>query len=263
MAIYFASPFGTIVGKVNGQVACRWRGRNVIKKLTIPTDRGNLLKYQQMKEGLIPPEAFSFPQFNLRRVIMNPLMFMGRHNPTFLHAVWKNEVDARKLDMGALNLFCKSNVTTLYASMDKALEFDPITNSPDLAQLKMAEGILEDTKTFTATYDTATGEMVFTWNADHFTNGLDTDYAMFAVVKKPILEEYGIDKNWEPALAMYYLGFPTPPALPSSRVDGTDTRDIDPGLAAADLTAFIFFFTAITAPRYISKSLSVQVIAPV
>ena len=262
MAIYFASPFGTIIGKVNGQIGKRWRGKNVITKYTIPTDRGPLLQYQQMKDGLIPPDRFSFPQFNLRRLVVNPLMHMGRHNPDFIAKIWKTEVEARHLNISGLNLFCKSNITQLYASFDKTLEFDPITNSPDITKLIIATGILEGTSELTATYDTATGNVVFTWNPEHYANGADTDYAFFVVVKKPLLESYGRWGNWQPALAMYYFAFPAPPALPTSRVEGTSTRTIDPGLDAANLTAFAFFLTTAQDPRLISISASSVVTTP-
>jgi hypothetical protein len=269
VAKYFASPFGTIIGKVNGQVGSRWRGLNILKKYTIPADRGTLLTYQQYKAGSIPPDRFSFPQFNLRRVIVNPLMFMSRNNPEFIQTVWKSEVKKRDLNMSGNNLLTKANIATLYASMDRDAEFDPITNTPDLTKLVMSMGTLEPTKAITAKYATGTGIVTLTWNTDHFMNGADTDAVSCVIVKKPILEEYGEFGNWRPALSMYYIpivatAYPTPPGSPKSRKDGGGTVTIDSGLTATDLTAFIFFFQSrldLTHDEQ-SGSVSVQVTVP-
>jgi hypothetical protein len=262
MAKYFASTFGTIVGKVNGNVGRRWRGINIITKYTVPSDKGTLLKYQQMKDGIITPDKFSFPQFNLRRLIVNPIMHMGRHNTEFIDFVWNTEVKARHLQMGGLNLMAKENITQLYGSIDKNLEFDPVTNSPDITKMIMSTGILEGTSSLSATYNPTTGIAALTWDTDHYTNGADTDYAGFIIVKKPLLESYGRAGNWQPALAMYFQKYNPPPGLPYTRASGTGEIAIDTGLDPDDLTAFIFFFTVATDKTLISISLSSVVTTP-
>jgi hypothetical protein len=277
MAKYFASPFGTIIGKVNGQVGSRWRGLNLIKKFTVPTDKGTILKYQQMKDGIIPPDRFSFPIFNLRRAVVNALMHMGRENPDFLTDIWKPEVKSRALNMSGLNLFCKENITQLYASLDKTLEFYsaeenqiPVevlpTNTIDITQMVVAEGILEGTSLLSATYDTATGYVELTWSPTCLKDGLATDIAAACVIQKPVFESIGRNGNWQPALKLWY--FPTfprsplPPGPAKTRTDGSGTLAIATGLDAANLTAFIFFFQQGSIKTLVSISLSTVVTTP-
>jgi hypothetical protein len=262
----FISPLGQIRGKSAGSVFSIWRGKNIMKRYSKPTDRGTLLKYQQFKDGIIPPEQFSFPQFNQRRLIINPLMHIGRFNPDFLDDIWKPEVKARHLNMSALNLFVQQNATQLYASIDKTLEYDPITNSPNLLLMEMSQGILEGTSSFSAEYNPGTGQIDFTWNPDHFRDGSDSDYVYAVVIAKPLLESYGRNGNWQPALTMYgpiMLAnfYPSPPGLPKTRGNGSATWNMPPGLDADDLSAFLFFFKVVTTngTNLRSPSLSTQV----
>lgn len=257
MARYFASPFGTIIGKVNGQVGCRWRGQNVIKKYTVPADKGTLLKYQQYKDGIIPPSSFSFPQFNLRRLVINPLMHISRDAPTFISDVWKLEANSRKLMMSGQNLIMQANISQLYASFDPTIEFDPVTNTPDLTKLVMSQGILEGATGFGATYDTGTGIVTFEWDPAHYQSGKDDDFVSFVILAKPILESIGRAGNWKPALKIYYFknGDP-PPAVAPVRADGTGQVTIDTGLDPNDLFGFIFFFQVTALKTITSESIS-------
>jgi hypothetical protein len=248
----FMSPLGQIRGKSAGSVFSIWRGKNIMKRYSKPTDRGTLLKYQQYKDGIIPPEQFSFPQFNLRRLVINPLMHIGRYNPDFIEDIWKPEVEARHLRMSGLNLFIQQNATQLYASIDKTKEYDPLSNTPDLRKMEISQGILEGTKSFSVTY--SAGTLWWTWNTEHWGNGKDTDDVYGIIIAKPLLESYGRSGNWEPALKMFG------PEKIGTRITGHATWNIEPDLIADDLTAFIFFFAIVTDGKNIwSPSSSKQV----
>jgi len=258
MAKYYASPFGTIIGKVNGNIGRRWKGLNIITKFTIPSDKGTLLKYQQMKAGTITPDKFSYPQFNLRRVIVNPLMFIARASPTWLESIWGAEVKSRHLRMSGINLLEKANVSNLYGSMDKTLEFDPITNTPDLTKLVVAIGELEGTQSLTCSYNPTTGVVSFVWNKNCYTNGKATDIAYGMVIAKPILNSFGEAGNWEPALRVFgptqLTGQPTRGGLGT----GTGLLSIPQYLYSPDLIGFVFFFTVVEERNLYSVSISAQ-----
>jgi len=259
MAKYYASPFGIISGQVGDEIGSGWKGIRYIKKYTIPTDKGSLIKYQQMKAGTITPDKFSFPQFNLRRVIMNPLMYAGRQNPIiWIEQIWGEECKSRHLRMSGLNLLVKANVSNLYGSMNKNIEFDPITNTPDLTKLVVAIGELEGTQSLTCSYNPTTGVVSFVWNKNCYTNGKATDIAYGMVIAKPILNSFGEAGNWEPALRVFgptqLTGQPTRGGLGT----GTGLLSIPQYLYSPDLIGFVFFFTVVEERNLYSVSISAQ-----
>jgi len=249
---YYAAPFGIGRGKLNGTVFAVWRGIPIAKKFTIPLDKGTILKYQQMKDGIITPDKFSFPQFNQRRAVMNVLMKTGRdHMDDWIHPVWTPEAKDRRLSMSGLNLMTKSNITALLASLDKTTEFYspeenqiPVetlpTNTIDLTKMQVATGELEGTGAFTCTYATGTGILAFTWDATIFGNGKDTDTAHAIIIAKPIFNSIGRNGAWQPAMQMWTMDIYHHPA-DATRVDGDGTGEIPIGLDPTLLTAFIFF----------------------
>jgi hypothetical protein len=263
MAKYYGSPWGTMKGKLNGSVGGGWKGINWCRVLTFPTQRGTLFLYQEMKAGHIPPERFSFPQFNLRRLATGPLGYVARMNlSTFIYLIWEPFVQKHQFLMTGSNMFIKRNSANMLNSMpDKTAEFDPATNSPDLLVLQMSDGDMESTEEFTsAVYNTANGNLTVAWNTGKYTNGADSDLAYLVILKKPIVESYGVSGTWEPAL---YLYGPFQPAgtLRSDGVGATIPALLPIGLTAADLTAFVFFKDAAGIIGF-SKSQSVQVTAP-
>jgi hypothetical protein len=270
---YYAAPFGVGRGKLNGTIFRVWRGIPIASRFTIPLDKGTLLKYQQMKDGIITPDKFSFPQFNQRRAIMNMLMKTGRdHMDDWIHPVWTPEAKARHLLMSGLNLMVKSNLTALLASMDKATEFYspaenqiPVealpTNTIDLKQMQVATGELEGTQSFTCTYATGTGIVLFTWNATIFGNGLDTDSVWAIILAKPVFNSIGRNGAWQPALQAYPLRV-AHEMTDATRVDAHGGGAIPAGLTPADLTAFIFFSQVTFSKTNHSDSKSAVVTAP-
>jgi len=244
MAKYNSSPLGEIHGKVNGIVAVKWKRTLVARKYAVPADRGSLLKYQQFKDG-IPGVVFSFLQFNLRRVAINPLLKLARdHKEDWIYPIWTEAAKKRHLQMSGMNLLLKTNITNLYASFDKALEYDPITNSPDLTKLQLSIGDLEGTQSLTCTYKTDTGITDFSWNGQIFSNGNISDDVYGIILAKPLLQSIGREGNWEPQLTMYgphRLTTPGVPPHPSTRQDGTGYTVIPADLDVADLTAALFF----------------------
>jgi hypothetical protein len=242
MAKYYASPFGSIRGKVNGSVGVGWKGKNVLRKYAIPTDRGSLLKYQQYKGGIIPPDLFSFPQFNLRRVCNNPLFKIAHdHFQDFIVPIWKEMAREKRLLMSGTNLFMRTNTTTIYASFDKTIEYDASTNKPDLTKLILVDGELETTQSMTATYDPSSGFMNFTWNTHHYTNGKDTDTVYAIILKEPVVIDVGATGHWQPSLVMFGPTQLRHDLAAATRADGAGLMTITPGLTASNLIAYLFF----------------------
>jgi hypothetical protein len=262
MAKYNASPFGEIRGKVNGQVGTEWKGIRIVKKWTKPSDKGNILQYQKMKDGIITPDKFSYPSFNLRRCIIGPLMNAGRQNfEGFLDLIWGAEARARHLRMSGLNLFIKENATALYASMDKTIEYNPPTNDVDFKVLLMSQGILEGTTDFSCNYNSGLGQLNLTWQNGHWGNGSDTDTVQVIVLAKPLLQSFGRMGSWMPALKLFGPLTPTTgfPPVACTRAVSSGKCMIQPGLTAANLTAFLFFFAVMDYKTVFSKTLSLQV----
>jgi hypothetical protein len=164
--------------------------------------------------------------------------------------------------MSGCNAFVKLNANRLLNSMDKTLEYEPDTNCPDLSVIYVSDGDLESTVSLAATYDTATGDLVSTWDTSCYTNGAETDYAWLIVFKKPILD-FGTagDGSWLPTLSMYGPYQAEPPSPAADRNDGTETWTLPTGLDADNLTAYIFFKDAAGITGF-SRSKSCQVTAP-
>lgn len=243
MSKYYGSPWGTMRGKLHDAVGGGWKGINWVRVNKNPTQRGTLENYQKYKDGLIPIEAFSFPQFNLRRCVTGPLGYISRMNlENYIYAVWEPWCKKLGLIMSGTNALIKENASALLESMtNKAAEYDPATNTPDLKVLNMARGDLEPTPELTTiVYDPADGGVTGTWNKTIKSNGADSDIAHLVFLRKPLLESYGRYGTWEPALILHYPAI----LVEINRDDGAgaDFGNILPvGLDADDLTAFIFF----------------------
>lgn len=259
MGIYMGSPWGTTRGKIDDVVGGVWKGITWNRVRVLPTQRGTLDLYRQLKDGLIPPERFSYPQMNIRRAVTQVLGYMARFNlSNWIYPIWEELCNKRGWIMTGSNAFVKRNASRLFNSMpEKGEEFDPATNSPDLSEMIIADGDLEGpAELLTATYDAVTGDTALTWDPSTYTNGDATDIAHVIVVKKPLMESVGRDGTWYPALYLYYIA----PALAAARSDTAVTIVLPAGLDPADLTAYLFFRDAEGTIGY-SVSLAMQVVA--
>jgi hypothetical protein len=258
MGKYWGSPWGHISGKLNGSVGGVWKGIDWVRKFIFPTQRGTLPLYKAYKAGLISSRAFSYKQMNIRKAVLSPLGYVGRTNLTnFIIPIWEAFCTKHGLKMTGLNAFIRRNAGALYASIPNAnQEYIAATNAPILTNAKVSDGDLEGTPILTAVYTTGTGNLVITWDADVYGNGLATDLSWFCVLKKPILESVGVSGTWAPKLYMY-----GPVGGSVARSVATATIVLPAGLSAADLTAFLFFKDVAATIGY-SISNSLQVTAP-
>lgn len=265
MGTYIGSPWGQIRGKVFDHVGGVWKGINWLRVRILPTQRGTLDLYRKLKDGLITPDQFSYPQMNIRRAVLQVLGYIARMNLSlWIYPVWEALCTKRGWTMTGANAFVRRNAATLLNTMDRDIEYDPTTNAPDLATILVSDGDLEAPAGITsATYNTATGAVVVIWDASTYTNGADDDVCNLVIVKKPILESVGRDGTWYPSLFMYpIMAAPPPPGVAATRVDGTVTVTLPTGLSADDLTAYLFFRDDAGIIGY-SASLGLQVTASV
>lgn len=248
MAKYRGSPWGELRGKLFDHVGGIWKGVRWTRFLAYPTQRGTLGLYHLLKDGLIPPERFSYPQFNIRRAVLQVLGYIARMNlSTWIYPVWEALCTKRAWVMTGTNAFVRRNAATLLTSMDRDTEYDE-TNQPDLTKMLISDGDLEPAAgLLTATYDPALGTLTVTWDPTVYTNGADTDIAFVMVAAKypdthTALESIGDEGTWAPKLYMYGTALvPEPPAVPKIRVDATYDLTLPMGLTADDLTAYLFF----------------------
>lgn len=246
---YIDSPFGFVIGKWADCVGGVWKGIYWIRARVNPTQLGTLAKYKLLKQGLITPAQFSYPQMNIRRVVFQVLGFLGKNNlETLIRPVWEALVTKRGLALTGTNMMIKRNAARLFATMtDKDAEFDEATNTIDLTEFLVSDGELEPAPSITsAGYAPATGAMQVIFDSSTFTNGKATDFVFLMVVKKPLLESAGVTGTWYPDAFMYGSAVPIPPpGVQVLRGDAQISIFIPAGLTAADLTAYIFFRDAL------------------
>lgn len=268
MGTYIGSPWGFIRGKIGDTVGGAWKGIDWARVRVLPTQRGTLDKYRQLKDGVIQPEVFSYPQMNIRRVILQVLGHIGRVNlSNLMYPVWEALVTKRGWTMTGINAFVKRSAATFFSTLtDKELEYDNDTNLPDPTTILMSDGDLEPAAgLLDATYDDATGAVVVTWDATTFTNGAESDYAFVVVLKlnpdSGLLESIGRDGTWYPGTFLYGTAVPTPPpGVQALRVDATMTLEIPIGLDPNNLYAYLFFRDAAAGIGH-SPSISQLVVA--
>lgn len=260
MGKYIGSPWGYIRGKLDDAVGGAWKGINWVRVRIEPTQRGTLDKYRLFKDGLLDPSQFSYPQFNIRRCVLQVLGYVARFNLTsWIRPVWEELVTKRGWTMTGTNAFVRRNAATFFSSMLRTAEYVVGLNEPDLEDLLVSDGDLEGTTAGGATYVPGTGVLTVTWTASVFTNGAADDQAQVIVLKKPLLESVGRDGTWYPALFAYpFIPAPPSPAFPAERSAGTVDVTLPTGLAAADLVAYVFFRDAAGTIGY-SPSLARQV----
>lgn len=245
MATYFGSPWGFLRGKLDDAVGGIWKGVEWTRVRVYPTQRGTLKLYRKLQRGEICPEAFSYPQFNIRRAVLQVLGHIARMNlSTWIYPVWEALCKKRGWIMTGTNAFVRRNAATLLSSMDRHAEYDD-ANQPDLTKMLVSNGDLEGPAAIeSATYDATTGDLVVTWDPATYTNGHATDMAFVMVAKKPILESIGEEGTWAPKLYMYGTALiPEPPGIPVKREELTMTLALPVGLdiIVEPLTAYLFF----------------------
>lgn len=261
MGKYIGSPWGYIRGKLDDAVGGAWKGINWVRVRILPTQRGTLPKYRLFKDGLLDPSQFSYPQFNIRRCVLQVLGYVARFNiTTWIRPVWEELVTKRGWVMTGTNAFVRRNAATFFSSMLRTAEYVVGLNEPDLLDLLVSDGDLEAPASITlASYNPVDGNMGITWDASTFTNGAADDVVQVIILKKPLLESVGRDGTWYPALFAYpFIPAPPSPAFPGTRADAAINFALPAGLTAADLTAYLFFRDAEGTIGY-SPSLALQV----
>jgi len=249
MGTYMGSPWGIIRGKIHDTVGGVWKGIEWVRVRVLPTQRGTLQNYRLLKDGLIPPERFSYPQMNIRRVVLQVLGYIGRGNlPNFIYPVWEALVTKRGWTMTGINAFVRRNASNFFNSLtDRNLEYDADTNKPDPCTILMSEGDLEPSPSITAsTYTISTGDITVDWDPTIVMNGSADDFAFLVVLKMSsiasgLLEEIGRYGNWYPGVYLYGTGVPVPPpGMQEVRSAGTISRNIGKG-HDMPLYAYVFF----------------------
>lgn len=239
MSKYHGSPWGYMRGKLFDTVGGYWKGINWNRVRVYPTQRGTLELYRMLKEGLIPPERFSYKQFNIRRLVVQVLGWLGRTNlSTLIYPVWELLCSKRKLAMTGTNLFVKRNAARMFNSMpDKNLEYDPDTNAPDMKTMLVSDGDLEPADVFNATYNTITGDLEVSWKKDILKNGKLNDFAYVMCYLRPI-----VDEEWYPNGYLYGKAeLPEPPLPVRTRDDESMVLPLPAGLDNTKMTAYLFF----------------------
>lgn len=270
MGIYMGSPWGQIRGKLFDTVGGVWKGINWCRNRVLPTQRGTLLKYRQLKDGILDPWEFSYPQMNIRRVSLQVLGYIARLNEVnLIIPVWEALVKKRAWVMTGLNAFVKRSAANFYHSLtDTSLEYDPTDNPADNCQILMSDGDLEPVASITScTYDDTTGDLVIVWDPAIFTNGDPDDKAFILALKDHavggLMESIGRDGTWYPGTYLYGTALPLPPpGVDIARAAGTMTIPLPTGLDPTLLTAYLFFRDEQGIIGY-SKSKCCEVTAPV
>jgi len=256
MGKYHGSPWGFVLGKIGDAVGGVWKGIDWVRVRVDPTQRGTYALYLALKAGTIPPESFSYKQFNLRRLIIGPLGFVARCNMhNWINPVWTRLATARHEALTGINLFIKEAFAPFWGSMpDTSVEFDPVTNSPLLTSLLVSDGDLEPiAEILTAKYTTGTGALVVTWDDSFYGNGATDDMIYCLVMRKPL-----VTAEYQPALYSYGT------CLFGSmitRTSATGTWTLPAGLTPADLTCYLIARDAADVIGF-SLSKALQVTAP-
>lgn len=239
MGKYFGSPWGFIRGKLGDTVGGYWKGVEWCRVRVYPTQRGTLDLYRQLKEGLIPPERFSFKQMNIRRLVTQVLGWIGKNNlSSLIYPVWEKLCKKRKLKMTGTNFYVKRNAARLFASIPNAdEEYDADTNFPDMLEMLIADGDLAPTPLWNSTYDPVTGVLKVEWQTDLVKNQKETDIAYVMAYIRPV-----VDDEWYPNGHLYGKAeLPTPPEPVRDRNDASMEITIDTGLDATKMSAYLFF----------------------
>lgn len=239
MGTYIGSPWGFVRGKIGDAVGGVWKGIEWARVRVLPTQRGTLELMRQMKAGTIPAERFSWKQFNIRRLIFGPLGWIGKSNmANLIYPVWESLCAKRKWALTGINAFVQRTAPALWVSLpSQDEEYDAVTNKPDMKEMLVSDGDLEDVAAITSVnYTAATGALIIAWDASVVKNGDATDVALFMVFHEPI-----IDATWRPNGYLYGSAIPGvfPPITPV-RGDATATMDLPTGLSGP-MTAYVFF----------------------
>lgn len=237
MAKYTASPWGSLRGKLNGSVGGVWKGIEWARKLVLPRQLGTITNRNRSKESCIRGVIYAAKQMNIRRAIFTALGILGKDNlTTLIHPVWEWLCDKRKYKLTGINLFIKMNARRLWYStwtgLGTGVTFDS-NNLPDYTQMLVSDGDLEPTQAVTgATYVGGTGLTTITWNTATYGNGVPGDNTWLAIYVRPTAVQIA---DYRPSGNLYVKN------TGQLRSVGTAVIAVPPNLAAANLTAFVFF----------------------
>ncbi len=236
MGKYIASPWGDISGKIGDAVGGSWKGIRWTRKRAIPENPGSIERHIACLNDPTLCHLFSYKQMNIRRPVLGMLGNVGMNTlHTLMYPVWQKLCDQRKLKLTGTNLFIKVNARRLYNSLPQTNELYSGSNLPDYTKMLVSIGRLEPVAAInTAAYDDATGAVDITWNTGHYTNGTDDDVLSVVVYNKPSVGD------------LYYqpYGWLYTPSVTATRVNGTATVNLAPGLTDTDLTVYLFFHNA-------------------
>lgn len=241
MAKYFGSPWGFLRGKLNDAVGGYWKGIEWTRVRLYPTQRGTYEKWRLMKDGLLPIELFSYEQFNIRRLILQLLGWIGRTNQSnLIYPVWMRLCRKKKLKLTGINLFVKRNAITLWASIpEQDEEYVEPTNKPDMNQMLVSDGDLEPSPAITsASYNPTTGIVAVDFDTTCSKNGKPTDFTFIMTYAEPIV----LPPTWLPNGHLWGTAkLPPPPAIPPARSVGHIEIPIEKGLDPLMVHAYVFF----------------------
>ena len=261
------NPLGDYVGKIGNTVGGKWKGIYWVRTLIYPTQKGTVSKYKLYKMGAIPAEQFSFPQMNIRRLVLSPMGFMALNAlDRIIHPVWEKGVRRYGKRFSGVNYFIQKSANEVFNSMPhKDQEYNPSTNAPDYKKMLVSYGPLDKLQGVNyVKYDTATGKVTVQWQTGTLTNGKFSDYVFCVVMKKPLLngEDDLLTSDWSPAAFLYGTALlPEPPEIPKNRGFSGDweiTGMVPAGLLATDLIGYVFCRDAEGKIGY-SPSIGIQV----
>ncbi len=209
MAKYYNSPWGEIRGTLCKITASRARGAicyiKAWTKTKVPGSKEQILK---AKRGEIDMSELSPKQTNIARIgVGMSAKIATKILNSIIYPAWEPLTRGTKLT--GRTLFIKRNASELYWSIPNQNEFYSHKNKPDIKQIKLTTGILEETKITHASYDPKTGELKVEWNNHCFNNGnQDDDAYIFAIhwkIKKtkdwtPDFEPWKTIKIWGDAI---------------------------------------------------------------
>lgn len=201
---------GPFTGKVGGAVGGIWKGINYIKGYVIPANPNTVLQQAQRTK--------------FRNVQQLAQSLLG----TLILQLW----NPFAVKMSGYNYFIQQFINSASSS------------GLALATSVVSKGGLEPASILTATYATATGDVVVTFDGTPQGNGLGSDSVGLLVLDKTTNDVlfYSIDK--------------------SIREDGTLTESLDSGLTATNLMFYIFCSRGTGSTYMVSNSVGQQAVAP-
>jgi len=137
-----------IKGKVGTSVFTMWKGVQVLKTRTIPSN-------PQSEDQTKFRTCFSQIVAMLKPLAINTIRPLWNPFTTVRQSGWGNVL--------------KANLDVMNGTFDES-------------KLILSKGSLEGVENLAATYDTVTGNVVITWNDNNYTNGLSSDLVTYTLI---------------------------------------------------------------------------------